>query len=145
MISDVHDLRRFVSRTINPSEIGTLSHLKSAYQTLKNELNLRDKELAVSDLSKDRADWEVFSPYENYLTNRYAVALNLVKVSIGILSYGYLEMVEVVIEFVPTPEQFDTRDAHMIGGLLGMILPIPNKFRDRDFIRKLSRRIKEMV
>lgn len=135
MQPDVHYLRRFCSRTIDPLEKGTLAHLKSAYKRMKQELDNMDKELATSDLRQHRLTWEVFSPYEERLMDRYAVAIIFGKIAIGIMSYGYLEMFESIINFMPSLEQYNGREAQTISGLLGMLLPVPPDLKDDFYLR----------
>ncbi|GAB5492504.1 MAG: hypothetical protein Phog2KO_27190 [Phototrophicaceae bacterium] len=132
MIHDVHDLRRFCSRTSESLEKGTLADLKSGYERYKQHLDNLDKEIAVSKLRRHRFSWEMFSPYEDQIQGRYAVSYYLAIFAIGILSYGYLEMVESFIEYLPTRDQFSLR--RPVSGLLGMILPLPPDLRDEFYL-----------
>lgn len=136
MIHDVHDLRRFCSRTSESLEKGTLADLKSGYERYKQHLDNLDKEIAVSKLRRHRFSWEMFSPYEDQIQGRYTVSYYLARLAIGILSYGYLEMIESFIEYMPTKEQFGIRETDLVGGLLGMLLPLPPDLRDSFYLRR---------
>lgn len=137
MKHDIHHLRRFCSRTIDPLEKGTLASLKYEYEDLKQYLDNLEREIAVSKARKYKFSWEGDSPYAILILGSHTISYKLAKVAVGILSYDYLEMVEKVIEFMPPLEDYHShsRDAKLIGGFLGMFLPISLKLRNNFYNR----------
>lgn len=135
IIKDVHDLRRFSVQNTTISDKEMLNYLKARYARLKDAVENVDRQLTSSKLRRHKLDGEWLSPYEELVDSKYAISVNLIKVAIGILSYGHLDMLESIIKYMPIPKESDNRVTHMFGFALAMLLPIPDNWDKWEYIR----------